>query len=293
MPTFALKACSNGVSTFIPRNHLQVRDVLAWLLVAGNAIVPPIPHWFNLLLFHRNDMVLHTNLSTSPDPAPIPAISNPKLNNILVYEWQAWDSFLIGHLIDSTCRISARYDDPVHILTDALHGGIDAVLLQINVSYSHAFPQRRAAIIDACRQQGVWVLNAGIGDISKRHLHQLLARAGLNSAAAQPQGDPDEWLFVKSNLNWGGQLESRFDITRTPEFGITTDPAPITRFDRYYKVQRKLLDPKLWSDPRVAIERYISNPTNSFYRVYRFGAAVVVVQAHSPNSIKTLWVNRF
>lgn len=199
------------------------------------------------------------------------------MRSVAVYEWQAWDSFLVSHLVDAAGRVTASYDDPPDVLARALDAGADAVLPQINLSHGARFPHRRAAILDYCRGRGAVVLNASIGDIRKRTLHALLAGAGLPTAAAAPEGDGDEWLFVKSNLNSGGRPETRW---------LGGEPALGPR--EYYRTQRKAIRPEVWADERLVVERYVDNPVGSFYRVYRFGDAVVVVKGHSRSLIKKL-----
>ncbi len=209
------------------------------------------------------------------------------LNAIAVYEWNAWELFLIGNLVDPACRITADHDDPAEVLAPLIAAGVTAVLPQIDLSCSAAFPRHRSKILAYARRRGLIVLNAHVDDIRKDRLHRLLSRAGLPTARADPVGTPDDWLFVKSNLNAGGKREAECQITRNGIFGFHAE-AHILHADAYYPVQRRDVDPALWRDPSVVIERYIVNPENSFYRLYRFGEAVVVVKGHCPGPIKKL-----
>ena len=210
-----------------------------------------------------------------------------KLANVLVYEWKAWEGFLISHLIADYCRLTASYDDTSIDLEKGLSPNIKAVLLQINLSRSKDFPRRRRELINLFNARGILVLNSGVEDITKRNLHRLLETANLPHLAATPQGNADEVLFVKSNLNYGGVAEQNL-----PEHLHTciagSHGGTIDRHDGYYVAPRKDLPLNIFSDDTVVVERYISNPEHSFYRVYGFGDGIVIVKAHSKSLIKKI-----
>ena len=111
-----------------------------------------------------------------------------KLDNILVYHWQAWRGFLISHLIAGQCQLAAGYEDSSDTLLDQITPDIKAVLLQINMSDSSRFPAQRRQIIRALENKGIAVLNQCVSNISKHHLHHLLQQAGLASARAAATG---------------------------------------------------------------------------------------------------------
>jgi hypothetical protein len=208
-----------------------------------------------------------------------------KLDCILIYGQNAWKGFLISHLAADYCHVEAGYDDDPGHLERFLTPNIRAVLFQINLSHSALFPERRSEIIRRLQERGVPLLNGEVDDIRKRTLHHLLARAGLRSARADEAGPPDERLFVKSNLNWGGDPERRLppDLRQR----IFPEPlCPIRTWHDYYVTTRRDIAPALWSNTSVVIERFIENPENSFFRIYGFGDSIVVVKAHSPFLIK-------
>lgn len=213
--------------------------------------------------------------------------SDIKLANILVYEWGAWEGFLISHLVADYCRISAAYEDAEQIVERYLSPNIKAVLLQINLSRQAGFPRQRQGIVDGLKSHQIKVLNEHVTDITKSALHELLAKADINSVRADITIDADAPLFVKSNLNWGGEVEQRLpaDI-RHRLFG--EQQRSITAFDQYYVTTRAKLDPAAWQDDSIVIEKYIANNEDSFYRVYGFGDALVVVKAHNNSLIKKI-----
>ncbi|VAW61694.1 hypothetical protein MNBD_GAMMA11-1609 [hydrothermal vent metagenome] len=210
-----------------------------------------------------------------------------KLDNILVYHWQAWQGFLISHLVADYCHLEAQYEDTMQTLESRLTPNIRAVLLQINLTHSDIFPAQRNALIQALQQRQIPVLNADINDISKRQLHLLLEKSGLCSAKARQQGFDNELLFVKSNLNWGGEVEQRLPDTLKKPF-LSQQHKLVNGWDKYYSARRADIHPALWLDSSIVIEKYIENPEQSFFRVYGFGEAIVIVKAHSAALIKKL-----
>ena len=210
-----------------------------------------------------------------------------RLDCILVYEWQAWKGFLISHLVADYCHVQAAYEDDFSALERWLTPNIRAVLPQVNLSHSRLFPQQRAALFQQLKQRNILLLNAEVEDISKRHLHAMLARAGLRSARALPEGAPQQRLFVKSNLNWGGAAEQRLPPALQAQFALPASGL-IQNWDGYYTALREEIAPALWRQSDLVIENYIENADNSFFRVYGFGEALVVVKAHSNALIKKL-----
>jgi hypothetical protein len=214
-----------------------------------------------------------------------------KPDNIFVFHWQAWDNFLISHLVADYCHAQIDYDDDIHTLERFLTPNIRAVLFQINLSHSQWFPVQRQQIIAALKARGIVVLNTEIEDISKRHLHTLLEQAGLRSAKASQSGPADQVLFIKSNLNWGGGTE-RGRLQALPaalQQRLLPQPAGVIQaWDQYYTAQRGDIDSQLWQEPALVIENHITNHENSFFRVIGFGDALVVVKAYTPALIKKI-----
>ena len=210
-----------------------------------------------------------------------------KLNNIAVYEWQAWRGFLISHLVEDSGHIKAEFEDDISTLEAALNPDIKAVLLHFCLSRTDRFPAKREQILDALEARGILVLNRGITDISKANLHRILQDADIPTAKAEREGEPQERLFIKSNLNYGGVAEQRLPEHIKAHLGIEP-PGPIRDFNQYYAAAREHLPEDIWHNNAITIERHITNPEDSFYRVYGFGDALVVVKAHTRALIKKL-----
>lgn len=210
-----------------------------------------------------------------------------KLDNILVYHWQAWRGFLISHLVADYCQLEAQYEDTIETLENRLTPNIRAVLFQINLTDSAQFPAQHSGITLALEKRNIKVLNACITNISKSQLHVLLKKAGLFSAKALKYGSDDELLFVKSSLNWGGEAERRLPEKLKKNLRSNSHES-VNSWDKYYSARRADINPALWLDTSIVIETYIENPEQSFFRVYGFGEAIVIVKAHSAALIKKL-----
>ena len=210
-----------------------------------------------------------------------------KLANTLVYEWEAWKGFLVSHLVSDYCRMTANYDDEISDIERFLTPNIKAVLFQINLSKQGEYPFQRKEIIHYLKKKNITVLNEYVTDISKSALHLLLERAGIQHLRVTEKDDDNMLVMVKSDLNWGGEVEQRLSSAiRRKIYGEIS--RSITAFDQYYVCPKKTLPKQVWKDKSVVVERYVTNRNDSFFRVYRFGNSVVVVNAHSQDVIKKI-----
>lgn len=116
-------------------------------------------------------------------------------------------------------------------------------------------------------------------------MHRLLANAGLSSAQAARTGPLDELLFVKSDLNSGGEPERLLPEALRARL-LSPKPPRIARWNGYFVMRRADVGAELWSDESIVIERYIENPESSFYRVYGFGSSLAIVKSYSHRLIK-------
>lgn len=210
-----------------------------------------------------------------------------KANALLVYHWRAWRGFLVSHMVAEYCQLEAGYHDNFDTIARFLTPNIKAVLPQINLTDASGFPKHKNALLNSIEQQGIKVLNRQTDNITKHHLHQILQQAGLRCAKASKHGDPDQQLFLKTNLNWGGELERRLPAELVPRFYDEANVV-IPHWDQYQLKARQHIPEHYWDHPEVVIENYIHNEQQRFFRVYGFGCAIVVVQAFNPALIKKI-----
>lgn len=207
-----------------------------------------------------------------------------------VLEWRAWDGFLLTHVLgDCAVRVET---DPFREFPsaqfDRLCDSFTTVCFQINLSVRHRLPLRIRHLTERFVERGVYVVNGLVQDISKSALHAHLDAIGLASPKATKSGPADEVLFVKTNLNYGGELEKSLPRDNVVSGGLEHLISSDLGAYRYKTVARKHLPESAWSDPSVVIERYTTNAEHSFYRVYFSGQQIIIVKAFSPVIIKKM-----
>jgi hypothetical protein len=215
---------------------------------------------------------------------------NNVLERVAVLEWQAWKGFLLLHVLGENA-IRIETDPFAEFPTeqfDFICETCTVVCFQINLSVRSQLPINISNLTDRFTERGLYVVNGIIQDIRKSTLQAHLEMVGLPSLRARPDGPGEEMLFVKTNLNYGGELErwlpagsvaaGKLEHLVSNEFGAY----------RYKTIQRRFIKEELWHDPSLVIERYVTNTENSFYRVYFSGDQVVIVKAFAPGMIKKL-----
>jgi hypothetical protein len=211
-------------------------------------------------------------------------------DKVAVLEWQAWTGFLLTHVLGADAvRIET---DPFREFPsgefDRICDSFTTVCFQINLSVRSRLPLGIRDLTNRFVERGLKVVNGLVQDIRKSTLHAHLKAIGLSSAKAAPSGPADEILFVKTDLNYGGELERWLPPESIAAAGfkhlISTDIGAY----RYKAVQRGMLEESVWTDPAIVIEKYVTNDKNSFYRVYFSGERVIIVEAFAEGLIKKL-----
>jgi hypothetical protein len=209
---------------------------------------------------------------------------------VAVLEWQAWDGFLLAHVLgDAAVRIET---DPFRafpsVQFDRVCDLFTTVCFQINLSVRSRLPLRIRDLTNRFIERGVYVVNGLVQDIRKSTLHAHLEAIGLSSAKAAPSGSPDEILFVKTDLNYGGELERWLPPESVAAGGLENLVSPDIGAYHYQTVKRGEAREGIWTDPAIVVEKYVSNTETSFYRVYFSGERVIIVKAFAPGTIKKL-----
>ena len=212
-------------------------------------------------------------------------------NKVAVLEWRAWEGFLLTHVLGNDAeRIEV---DPFRELPseqfDRICDSFTTVCFQINLSVRTRLPLRIRELTNMFVERGVFVVNGFVQDIRKSTLQRHLEAIGLPSVRTTPSGPAHEVLFVKTDLNYGGDLERWLPPESIAAGGLEHLVSPDIKGAYYYKtVIREMLSEEIWNDPAITIEKYIANTENSFYRVYFSGERVIIVKAYSPGVIKKL-----
>jgi hypothetical protein len=214
----------------------------------------------------------------------------PVAASVAVLEWQAWNGFLLAHVLGENAeRIET---DPFREFPsaqfDRICDSLSTVCFQINLSVRGRLPLRIRDLTNRFAERGVYVVNGLVQDIRKSTLHAHLEAIGLSSPGAAPTGPPDEILFVKTDLNYGGELERQLSPENIAAGGLEDLISPDIGAYRYQTVERGKMREGVWTDPAMVVEKYVSNAENSFYRVYFSGKQIIIVKAYAPSVIKKL-----
>ena len=209
---------------------------------------------------------------------------------VAVLEWKAWNGFLLAHVLGhDAVRIEI---DPFRELPAAIFDRVSdsftTVCFQINLSVRNRLPLKIRDLTHRFTERGVYVVNGLVQDIRKSTLQAHLEAIRLSSAKAAPHGSADEVLFVKTDLNYGGELERWLPPESIAAGGLERLISDDIGAYRYKTVERGKLHDGVWQDPAIVVEKYVANPENSFYRVYFSGQQVIIVKAFAPGVIKKL-----
>ena len=209
---------------------------------------------------------------------------------VAVLEWRAWEGFLLTQVLG---RHAVRVEtDPFRPFPprqfERLCDSFKTVCFQINLSVRGRLPLRTRDLTERFAERGVHVVNGLVQDIRKSTLHAHLEAIGLPSLKAARSGPADEILFVKTDLNYGGDLERWLPPESIAAAGLERLVSADMGAYRYRAVERGAIEEGLWADAAVVIERYVANKDDSFYRAYFSGRRVVIVKAFAPGLIKKL-----
>lgn len=211
-------------------------------------------------------------------------------DKVAVLEWQAWSGFLLPNVLgDHAVRIET---DPFREFPsaqfDRICDSFPTVCFQINLSVRSRLPLRVRDLTNRFVERGVYVVNGLVQDIRKSTLQAHLEAIGLSSLKASRSGSPDEILFVKTDLNYGGDLERWLPPECITAAGFEHFISNDIGAYRYKTVERRMLQESIWTDPSIVIEKYVTNDADSFYRVYFSGQQIIIVEAFAPGIIKKL-----
>jgi hypothetical protein len=216
--------------------------------------------------------------------------SAPHSSAIAVLEWKAWEGFLLKHVLgDDVLKIET---DPFREFPsadfDRICESFTTVCFQINLSVRSRLPVGIRELTDRFMARGIHVVNGFVQDIRKSTLQSHLEVIGLSSAKATPSGPADEVLFVKTNLNYGGELERWVPAESLAAGGLEHLVSSDIGAYQYKTVERGMIEAGIWTDPSIVIEKYVTNEEDSFYRVYFSGQQIIIVKAFAPRIIKKL-----
>ena len=211
-------------------------------------------------------------------------------SKVAVLEWRAWSGFLLTNVLgDHAVRIET---DPFREFPpeqfDRVCDLFPTVCFHINLSVRSRLPLRVRDLTNRFVERGIYVVNGLVQDIRKSTLQAHLEAIGLSSLKAARSGPADEILFVKTDLNYGGNLERRLSPENIAAASLERFISPDIGPYHYKTVERGVLQESIWTDPSIVIEKYVTNDEDSFYRVYFSGKQIIIVKAFASGIIKKL-----
>lgn len=195
-----------------------------------------------------------------------------------IYELNAWRGYLLPALSADALRVKAIVGEGAADVAHRLGDRVEVFLFHVNLTHSSRTPHDRAALIRRLHQRGVVVINGEVTDISKRNVQRLCASAGLPSALALREGDPDELVIVKTDYNYRGINERSLTPAELSSLGYPELPPEIpaeTPF-AYHVTPRRLVPHRVWSSRHFFVERFIKNEGGHRHRVHVAGRAIIV-----------------
>jgi hypothetical protein len=209
-------------------------------------------------------------------------------SSLVVYEWRAWERYLIQKLFPNALRLQAEIDDTTADIVSSCRADTTTFLFHVNLSRTRRFPPCRDSLIELLNQRTIRVLNGEITDVTKRHISETCKQIGVPTPLALREGDPAETLIAKTNCNYGANSERTLDGANLDLLEIAPPPIEIGGPLDYWVLQRSDVPHSFWDNPAVQIERFITNPDGCFARSYVAGRARVISLAYSPENIKKM-----
>ena len=205
----------------------------------------------------------------------------------VVYDRSDWHDFLLARILregSSVVRaeLSDACDDLVR-LAQVSRGFI----FHLDCSLTTRFPLCRDRVIRSLADGPCAVLNARAVDLRKTTIQRICARLSMPTTLVGRMGPDDELLVVKTDFNARGAAERRLPEGVREELGLSCPETVISRFG--FRVLRRVDVPlPWWDDPSLAIERYVANRSDVYYRAYVCRDRMAIACAHRPGRIKKM-----
>jgi len=204
----------------------------------------------------------------------------------VLYHWLSDSGYFIHAVVPECMRLAARVDDTMPAVLHAVPPGTTHFAFHLNCTVTGRFPEERGALVEALTSRGIRVLNGGATDISKQRVQRLCSELGLLTVTATRDGNPDEMVIVKTDLNFGGDSEWALSGEQRAALGITEGSDIIWKPNHYRVIPRREVEAQWWTDRRLVCERFVSNREERWYRAFLFLNRLAVCELLNPNQIK-------
>ncbi len=203
-----------------------------------------------------------------------------------VYEWYTTPEFLISAVVPDATIITGSVEDSIENIQPKLPSHLTSFLFHLNCTKTALFPICRPRLIEHLNSRGVPILNAHATDISKRYIQQKCADLGLPTTLASREGDPEEKVMVKTNLNFAGASEWGLTPEQRTMLGLGKGSDFIYDPFQYLVMPRREVNASWWDDENLICERFITNQEHRWSRSFVFLNKLVTLDMTNPMQVK-------
>jgi len=258
----------------------------------------PLTSVASLRRWRRRDCTVYTSTSTSraPSVSSLPAtaqrVDSSLLSNCTIYEWYAWDGYMLPRIFPNGHRLQAKPLESLEGILERIPSSTLLFVFHLNFTNVHHFPLCRAQLCSELSRRGVRLLNAHVVDTSKRAIQSVCRTVGLRLLETTSlAGAPNDVVIVKTNQNYGGFGEKQLSATESRALGLSS-PCPLGGRWDYRIVHRDNVPTSWWNDPSLIVEDYVSNSTGLKYRSYFAGDNHILFATVGDHMIMRLSTNK-
>jgi hypothetical protein len=210
-------------------------------------------------------------------------------DRVAVYDHSAWHGFLLQAILPQAHRVEVSLGESSADVVARLPAGCRVFVFHINLTLSVRLPVERHKLVGQLQSRDITVRNARVTDISKPAVHRICQRAGVASARARLDGDPDEPVLVKTACNYHGLPESLLSSQQKNWLGYQSASNMPPQREAGYRIMRRADVPAIvWGSPHWVVERYITNTAHRFHRVYVAGNSLVISRVFDSSVFKKM-----
>ena len=144
-------------------------------------------------------------------------------------------------------------------IAEKIIGSYDCLCLQINLTKLYNLPIIKQNLSFELEKFNIYGVNTRIKDISKTLLHEHLVNLGLSTLKAHQIGDPNELLFIKTDLNYGGYIEKTIEEHGYSKKALIDSPINNSYGPYSYCIARRdELRAEIWSNESIVIVFYMN-----------------------------------
>jgi len=209
---------------------------------------------------------------------------------VLAYNLHSFGYFVTEVFPETTLVQAKPLESTESILErlEPLFATHSALLFHMDLTDTHQLPLERDRFCQEVEKRGIKVLNQQMKTMAKSFLHSTVSETAFPNIKADLVGDPEEWLFVKTDRNAGGGSERRLTDEEREQLGIIAKRVRRGPTRGYRRMQRREIGPEIWRDDNYVVERYISNVEGRFLRTYILGNQAVISEGWDDAVVKRM-----